>query len=97
MMRLPKLLVAVFDKNSILDDLSKTAADLGTISKASDNVTEKFDNVAAGLERLIEQVEKIAPMSAQKKSNISTDIEQLKKASSKTVGMGRKTAANSGK
>ena len=88
---------AVFNKNSILDDLSKTAADLGTISKASDNVTEKFDNVAAGLERLIEQVEKIAPMSAQKKSNISTDIEQLKKASSKTVGMGRKTAANSGK
>lgn len=84
---------AVFDKNSILDDLNKTAGDLSTVSKASDSITKKFDIVAAGLDRLIEQVEKIAPMSETKRSHITTEIEALKNVSSKTVGMGKRTPA----
>ena len=57
---------AALSKDAILEDLNKTAGDLGDISKASDAVTEKFDTISEGLDRLIEQVEKIAPMSEEK-------------------------------
>ena len=88
---------AVLDKNSILDDLNKTAGDLSAVSKASDSVTKKFDLVAAGLDRLIDQVEKIAPMSEEKRNHISAEIEELKHASSKTVGMGGRAPAKNRK
>lgn len=88
---------AALAKESILDDLNKTAGDLSAVSKASDNVTQKFDLVADGLDRLIAQIEKIAPMSAEKKEIISADIEDLKAASSKTVGMGRRAPAKNRK
>lgn len=80
---------AAIDKDNILDDLNKTASDLSAISKASDNAAAKFDNVTEGLDRLIAQIEKIAPVSAEKKNKISSNIEALKKGSNKTVGMRR--------
>ncbi len=83
---------AALSKDAILDDLNKTASDLGDISKASDTVVDKFDAVAEGLDRLIEQVEKIAPMPEEKRSELSEGIEELKKQSDKTVGMGRRRA-----
>ncbi|HPF46407.1 MAG: hypothetical protein KDF58_13695 [Alphaproteobacteria bacterium] len=86
-----------FVKNSILEDLNKTAKDLGDVSKASDHVTAKFDLVSAGLDRLIAQVEKIAPMSQEKREHISAEIEELKRVSSSTVGMGRDPSASSRK
>ncbi len=88
-----KATLAALHKDTILDDLNKTAGDLGAISKASDNVADKFDAVAEGLDRLIEQVEKIAPMSDEKREKISVGLEDLKKESSKTVGMGRRSSA----
>ena len=88
---------AALAKDSILTDLNKTAADLSTVSKASDSVTEKFDLVAEGLDRLIAQIEKIAPMSLEKKENLSAEIESLKAVSSKTVGMSRRASAKSRK
>ena len=88
---------AALSKESILDDLNKTASDLSAVSKASDTVTEKFDLVTEGLERLITQIEKIAPMSTEKKEIISADIEELKAVSSKTVGMGKRTPSKSRK
>lgn len=84
---------AALSKDAILNDLNKTAGDLGDISKASDVVAEKFDTIAKGLDRLIEQVDKIAPMSEEKRTEISEGIEDLKKESSKTVGMGRRAPA----
>ena len=92
-----KASVAALHKDAILDDLNKTASDLGEISKASDTVADKFDAVSDGLERLIEQVEKIAPMSEEKRDKISGDIENLKKESDKTVGMGRRAPTKSRK
>ena len=84
---------AAINKDNILDDLNKTATDLSAISQASDKSAEKFENVAEGLDRLIVQLEKIAPMSMEKKNEISSNIESLKKGSSKTVGMRRRAAA----
>ncbi len=83
---------AALSKDAILDDLNKTASDLGDISKASDNVADKFDAVAEGLDRLVEQVEKIAPMPEEKRTELAEGIDELKKQSSKTVGMGRRRA-----
>lgn len=84
---------AALSKDAIIKDLNKTAGDLGEISKASEIVTDKFDTIAQGLDRLIEQVEKIAPMSDEKRTEISQEIEDLKKESDKTVGMGSRQPA----
>ena len=84
------------DSEKVLDSLKKAASDLKTVSSASDKVTGKFDDVAAGLERVFLQIEKIAPLSPQKKEKIINDLEELKN-NNKTVGMGRAAPAKAKK
>ncbi|WP_438993612.1 hypothetical protein [Pseudemcibacter sp.] len=78
---------AIEDKNGILKDLNKTAKDLSKISSASDDAVNKFDQVKESLDNLIEQIEKMAPMSAARKEEISTNLNKVKKGN-RTVGMG---------
>lgn len=86
---------ASLDKNNILSDLSKVAKDLKSVSSASDNMTEKFDAVAHSLDHLLLQIEKMAPMSHDKREELSKSLKELKK-NNKTVGMRhRKTSSKS--
>lgn len=78
---------AMKDKNGILDDLNKTAGDLSKISLASDEAVNKFDQVKESLDNLIEQIEKMAPMSAARKEEISSNLNKVRKGN-RTVGMG---------
>lgn len=77
---------ASLDKNNILSDLNKVAKDLKTVSDASDNMTEKFDAVANSLDNLLLQIEKMAPISHEKREVLSNSIKELKK-NNKTVGI----------
>lgn len=78
---------AIEDKNGILKDLNKTAGDLSKISVATDDAVNKFDQVKESLDNLIEQIEKMAPMSAARKDEISGNLEKVRKGN-RTVGMG---------
>lgn len=88
---------ATIKNNKILENLDKTSAEIDILSQAADNVVVKFDMVTGALERVIEQIEMMAPLNLEKKSHLSADIEELKKVSSKTVGMGRRSPKKSKK
>jgi len=66
--RQDKLDHAVVNKDNILQDLHKTARDLGTISEASGQLLEKFSRLSKGMENILEQT---GPMQGQTSSMAS--------------------------
>lgn len=80
-------------KGGILDDLNKTAGDLKSVSGASDDMIKKFDDMAVGLAHLLAEVEKMAPMSNDRREKLALELAQIRE-NNKTVGMGRKNGTN---